>query len=80
MEIIIVGIFISSCFLLTLVSFYLGYQFAPKEEKKEIPKIKRKKEVQEEIEDPVRIMLENIDNYDGTARGQQDVPEDEEEW
>ena len=65
------------------VSFILGYKFSnPKiEEPKKIIKTKKKKRKKDEFEydDITRIMLENIDNYDGTANGQQDVPEEDEE-
>lgn len=79
MNIIILGIFLSVYILLLVVSFLMGYFLGNKEESKPIIVQKRKKKVvEEEIEDPIKIMLENIDNYNGTSLGQKDVPEDEE--
>lgn len=82
MNLILIGVFFSTYLILLIISFLLGYILGNKEETKPVivKKKKKNKEVEEEIEDPVRIMLENIDNYDGTSLGQKDVPEDEEEW
>lgn len=77
MELIIMGTFI-------IVSFLLGYHLGkPKNEYKSEPIgiSKKKKKVKNDTvieDDSLRIMLENIDNYNGTSLGQQDVPEDEE--
>jgi len=81
MNIIIIGIFLSIYILLLIISFLFGYFIGNnKEDIKPIKIKRRRKKVEEEIEDPVRIMLENIDNYNGTSLGQKDVPEEEEEW
>ena len=92
MELLIIGIFISADFLLVIISFFLGYSFANNNQKVEpvkkgiiniVPKKKKdKKEADgfEEFDEATKIMLENIDNYNGTGLGQQDVPESEEEW
>ena len=92
MELLVIGIFISADFLLVIISFFLGYSFANnkvepiKKEFKIIPKAKKEKKDKkaddgfEEFDEATRIMLLNIDNYDGTGLGQQDVPESEEEW
>lgn len=78
MELIIMGCFMIASFLIGLTC---GIKISKEDKPIDKPvKIKRKKKEFEEVKDPIAIMLENIDNYDGTSRGQQDVPEDEEEW
>lgn len=73
MDLFIMGIFM-------IISFFVGYKLgSPKKEiPKPIKKIFHKKSEDITYNDPVQIMLENIDNYNGTSVGQQDVPEDEE--
>lgn len=75
MELIIMGIFM-------IISFYFGFKLGQpkKEEPKKVVKIRKKQQKEEPVSDPVQIMLQNIDNYNGTAFGQQDVPDDIEEW
>lgn len=41
---------------------------------KEKVEINRLEKEQEKEQEKYRIIAENIDNYDGTSRGQQDVP------
>ncbi len=65
-----------------IASFLIGYYLGqPKQETTNVVVTKKKKKsdkVIEEESDPIAIMLENIDNYNGTALGQKDVPEDDE--
>lgn len=70
MELIIMGIFMC-------VAFVLGRTTAPKQAKEQIklPKIKSKKQ-DFKLDDATITMLENINNYDGTANNQKDVPEE----
>ena len=74
MELIILGIFM-------IISFYLGFILGkPKKEIKPTPvkKIKKNKNTDDiELDEATIIMLENIDNYNGSAVGQKDVPEEE---
>lgn len=83
---ITIFIFVTLYIILLILAFFLGLTFGPRIDEPSIPrKIKvkksKKKEETEEVPDSVRIMFENIDNYNGTALGQQDVPDDdEEEW
>lgn len=74
MELIILGIFM-------IISFYLGFILGkPKKESKPTPvkKLKKNKNTDDiELDEATIIMLENIDNYNGSAVGQKDVPEEE---
>lgn len=66
--------------LVLLVSFFVGSKFK-NNEKIENPitavkkTIEKKKEAEQEKKETrnLNIMLDNIDRYDGTARGQQDL-------
>ena len=74
MELIIEGVFM-------ILAFILGYKFGKPEKKViETPKIikkeKKKEKKEQELDDATVIMLQNIDNYDGTGFGQVDVPEE----
>lgn len=74
MDLIIIGLFLSSYFLLLIISFNLGYRM----NKKEPIFIKKEEKKREEIklDEATITMLENIDNYDGTSNNQKDVPEE----
>lgn len=77
---IIIGIVMS---LLCIISFTIGARIGQKVVQKEevrlpspvraIQEYKDAKEIEKEYERN-RIIAENIDNYDGTSLGQQDVP------
>ena len=77
MELIIMGCFMCISFFM---GFYLGKPKTVKNEIKKIIPTKKKKVVEEQKKDAMTIMLENIDNYDGTGLGQQDIPDESEEW
>ena len=68
MELIVMGIFMC-------VAFMLGRYNPKKEAPKIIPKIKKKKQ-EYQLDEATITMLENIDRYDGTSDGQQEVPEE----
>ena len=79
--------------VMIVIAFYLGYKIGSKEEiKTPIEKVKEikqehkenkenKKEIEKENKrnEIIDIMLENIDNYNGTGLGQKDIPYEEEE-
>ena len=73
MDLIVMGIFM-------IISFFVGYKLGcpKKEAPKPVKQVSRKKSEEITYTDPVQIMLQNIDNYNGTAVGQLDVPDDEE--
>lgn len=67
---------------MSLLSFYLGAKLGSKENGITLPNLnpitkleehKEKKEEQKERE-RLDIIRQNIDNYDGTAEGQKDIP------
>lgn len=76
-----------------IVAFYLGFKIGSKDEiKTPVEKVKEIKEKHEETKqrekeiekenkrnEIIDIMLENIDNYNGTGLGQKDIPYEEEE-
>ena len=78
-ELIIFGVFMC-------IAFFLGRFTMPskKESIITIPKTNNKSKKKNEVEfvddEATRIMLENIDNYNGSAVGQKDVPSEDEEW
>ena len=71
MELIIMGIFMC-------ISFLLG-RYTVKETPIETPvKIIKKKKKNDDVklDEATMVMLENIENYDGSGLGQKDVPEE----
>lgn len=73
MELIIMGIFMC-------ISFLLG-RYTVKETPIETPiKTEKKKEKKKnddvKLDEATMVMLENIENYDGSGLGQKDVPEE----
>ncbi len=74
MELIIEGIFMILAFGL---GFYCGKPEKIKEKVKIIEKKEKKREKKgQELDDATVVMLRNIDAYDGTGLGQEDVPEE----
>ena len=80
-------ILIWSVWLITILTFYLGFKWG-KEEKIEGKaiinpiKVHKEKKVQKEVEiqqqkeqEKKETIMDNINNYDGTPFGQKDIPE-----
>lgn len=85
MDALTIAITITITGLFNVLSFYIGAkigQAVSKGEKIELPvidpmKAYREKQEQKELDaekNKVLAILENVDNYDGTAYGQKDVP------
>lgn len=73
MELIIMGTFMCLAFL---IGRYSDKETPKKEIIKKPIKIFRKKTDEFKLDEATTTMLENIDNYDGTANNQKDVPEE----
>ena len=73
MELIIMGIFMCISFLLGRYTVKEKPQVTPV--RNVIKKVKKQKE-DIKMDEATMIMLENIDNYDGSGLGQKDVPEE----
>lgn len=72
MELIIFGVFMCISFVLGRYTSNNTKEISPITNIKK--KIVRKKDDSFKVDEATRIMLENIDNYDGSGFNQQDVP------
>lgn len=76
-ELLVFGIFMC-------IAFEMGKRVEKPEktiiDKKKVKKDRKNKQEYENLDEASMIMLENIDNYDGTGSNQKDVPEDRKDW
>ena len=78
--------------MITLFGFFMcaAFKLGKDSNTQEISNVKRKfvKKIEkkekndkyEDFDEASRVMLENIDNYDGTSNNQKDVPDDRKDW